>query len=140
MDQATLVKQREIRFRGPHHHGDQSSGATIFLGHLPGVIRAERLDAWCLSVHYDVQKICLRVIRRHLQLAGFHLDASLLVKMKLALIEYAEQNQRELLGLENCPLPTRPYQTSAEHSAAQRHKIHPPSIPERSDDPWRHYL
>ncbi|MDA3875980.1 MAG: hypothetical protein PF483_02710 [Halothiobacillus sp.] len=140
MDHSTLIKQREIRFRGPHHHGDQSSGASAFICHLPGVIKAERLDAWCLGVHYDVQKICLRVILRHLQLAGFHLDASLLVKLKLALIEYAEQNERELLGLESCPMPTRPYRPSAEHLTAQQHKIRPPAIPERSDDPWRHYL
>ncbi|HUX82381.1 MAG TPA: hypothetical protein VMV35_06055 [Halothiobacillus sp.] len=139
MDHSALIKQREIRFRGPHHHGDQSSGATVFLGHLPGVIKAERLDAWCLTVNYDVQKICLRVIRRHLQLAGFHLDASLLVKMKLALIEYAEQNQRELMGLENFPLPTRPYQTSSEHLSIHQLNMHPPAIPEHSDDPWRHY-
>lgn len=139
MDNKQLIKQREIRFRGPHHHGDQSTGACAFLEHLPGIIKTERQDAWCLSVVYDVQKICLRVVLRHLQLAGFHLDASLMVKLKLAMIEYAEENQRETLGLTNCPLPTQPFRPSAEQNMPDA-KVRPPTIPERSDDPWRHYL
>jgi len=132
-----LVKQREIWFRGPHHHGAQANGAAEYIQHVPGVIHASARSGTCLHVEYDLRKICLRVVRRHLQLAGFHMDAALLEKLKIALIEYAEENQREAMGLEGCPLPTQAVRPTPETKvmAAKRNQ----SSPERSDDPWRHY-
>ncbi|OYV27344.1 MAG: hypothetical protein B7Z82_05715 [Halothiobacillus sp. 20-54-6] len=140
MDSVEVIKAREIGFRGPHHHGDQATGACAFAVHLPGVQCAARKHAACMQVEYDLQQICLRVLRRHLQLAGFHLDASLLNKLKVALIEYAEENQREELGLGNCAMPNQAFRPTVDQLAVSGRFTHPPTPPERSDDPWRHYL
>ncbi len=132
-----LIKYREIWFRGPHHQGAQATGAAEYIQHVPGVIHASARSGTCLHVEYDLRYICLRVVRRHLQLAGFHLDAALLEKLKIALLEYAEENQRESLGLEGCQLPTQAFtQTPETRLVAGKRSV---SAPERSDDPWRHY-
>lgn len=132
-----LLKQREVWFRGPHHQGAQAHGAAEFIIQVPGVCYASARSGTCLHVEYDLRQICLRVLRRHLQLAGFHMDSALLEKLKLALIEYSEENQREALGLEGCTLPTQAFKPTPETRlvSSKRH----PSAPERSDDPWRHY-
>lgn len=132
-----LIKQREIWFRGPHHHGAQAPGAAEYIIHVPGVCYASARSGTCLHVEYDLRRICLRVLRRHLQLAGFHMDAALLEKLKIALIEYSEENQREAMGLEGCPLPTQAFKPTTETRLVSGKRGH--STPERSDDPWRHY-
>ncbi len=140
MDRSEAMKTRDIGFRGPHHQGNQASGACALVVHLNGVQRAEVKTAACLQVDYDLHCICLRVLRRHLQLAGFHLDASLLTKLKTALIEYAEEHQREEWGLGDCAMPNQAFRPTAEQLSQCDRFIRPPSPPERSDDPWRHYL
>lgn len=131
-----LIKFREIWFRGPHHDGAQAAGAAAFIVHLPGVVDAQARSGACLHVEYDLRTICLRVLRRHLQLAGFHLDAALLEKLKIALIEYAEENQREALGLEGCQMPTQAFRPTI--ATQPNHRKHPDNL-DRPDDPWRHY-
>ncbi|MBD3814889.1 MAG: hypothetical protein IE913_00180 [Halothiobacillus sp.] len=140
MGSSERIKHREITFRGPHHNGDQAAGACAFAVHLDGVQDAQPKNPACMWVEYDLQMICLKVLRRHLQLAGFHLDASLLNKLKIALIEYSEENQREAMGLGNCPMPNQAFKPTAEQlSACQRFSRHQGST-ERGDDPWQHYL
>ncbi len=140
MDSAKVVKTREITFRGPHHQGNQAAGACAFVVYLPGVQRAQSKHAACMQVDYDLRCICLRVLRRHLQLAGFHLDASLLNKLRTALIEYSEENQREEWGLGDCAMPNQAFRPTVDQLSACARFTKPPAAPERSDDPWRHYL
>ncbi|WP_407274999.1 hypothetical protein [Halothiobacillus sp. DCM-1] len=138
--QAPVLKQREIGFRGPHHDGDQAAGACVFVAELPGVLSAAHRHAACLSVTYDLRFICLKVLRRHLQLAGFHLDASLLTKLKVALTEYAEENERESLGLGDCPMPQQAFAPTVDQLASCQRFVRHIKPTEHGDDPWRHYL
>ncbi|MFO7581021.1 hypothetical protein [Guyparkeria sp.] len=137
MDEKQLIKTHEIWFRGPHHEGEQARHAEHFARWLPGVISARRRGPFCLEVEYDLSIICLKALRRILQEAGFHLDAALMEKLKCALVDYTEQNQREALGLDGCSMPAQKNRASGEASVIRdRHE----DIPERPDDPWRHYL
>lgn len=135
-----VLKHREVGFRGPHHDGDQAAGACVFTAQLPGVVNAMHRHAACMAVSYDLRRICLKVLRRHLQLAGFHLDASLMTKLKIALVEYAEENERESLGLGSCPLPQQAFSPTADQLANCQRFVRHLEPAERSDDPWRHYL
>ena len=138
--QMPVRKHRDIGFRGPHHDGDQASGACVFTAQLPGILQTAHRHAACMAVSYDLQQICLKVLRRHLQLAGFHLDASLMTKLKTALIEYTEENERESLGLGSCPMPQQAFSPTAEQLATCQRFVRHIEPAERSDDPWRHYL
>lgn len=56
----------------------------------------------CLNVGYELGEHTLEALENHLSMHGFHLDNSLLHKIKRALIYYSESCQ-----LENLHAPTR---------------------------------
>ena len=138
MDEKQLIKTHEIWFRGPHQEGEPARAAEHFARWLPGVVEARRRGPLCLELEYDLAAICLKSIRMALQAGGFHLDAALMEKLKCALVDYTEQNQREALGLEGCNLPLQKYRATGE-AGVIRDRHHEESA-ERPDDPWRHYL
>ncbi|MFI9654266.1 hypothetical protein ABGV17_06000 [Guyparkeria sp. GHLCS8-2] len=138
MEDKQLIKMHEIWFRGPHQEGEPARAAESFARWLPGVIAAKRRGPLCLEVEYELSVICLKVIRQALQAAGFHLDAALLEKLKCALVDYTEQNQREALGLDGCNLPPQKYRPTGEASLVRDRPAEDQG--DRSDDPWRHYL
>ena len=138
MEDKQLIKMHEIWFRGPHPEGEPARAAEAFACWLPGVIAARRRGPLCLEVEYDLSGICLKAIREALQASGFHLDAALLEKLKCALVDYTEQNQREALGLEGCNLPPQKYRPTGEAGLVRERHVEDQG--DRSDDPWRHYL
>ncbi|MCL7750006.1 hypothetical protein LV475_00080 [Guyparkeria hydrothermalis] len=138
MEDKQLIKMHEIWFRGPHQEGEPARAAEAFARWLPGVIAARRRGPLCLEVEYDLSGICLKAIRQALQASGFHLDAALLEKLKCALVDYTEQNQREALGLDGCNLPPQKYRPTGEAGAVRERHVEDQG--DRSDDPWRHYL
>ena len=138
MDDKQLIKTHEIWFRGPHQEGEPARAAAQFARWLPGVIEARRRGPHCLEVEYDLAGICLKAIRKALQAAGFHLDAALMEKLKCALVDYTEQNQREALGLDGCNLPPQRYRATGEAGVIRER--HAEEGGESPDDPWRHYL
>jgi hypothetical protein len=138
MDDKQLIKRHEVWFRGPHHEGEQARAAERYVRWFPGVLSARKRGPRCLEVEYDLSVICHQAIRLALGEAGFHLDAALMEKLKCALVDYMEQNQREALGIEGCALPTQQYRASGETSVVRDR--HHEQAPEQADDPWRHYL
>jgi len=52
-----------------------------------------------LHVRYDVRIITLQMIEEGLTELGYHLDNSLLVRLKRALFYYTEEIERENLGV-----------------------------------------
>ncbi|HSH85128.1 MAG TPA: hypothetical protein VK979_08235 [Guyparkeria sp.] len=139
MDGKQLIKLHEIWFRGPHQEGEQARAAEKFACWLPGVIAARRRGPYCLAVEYDLSVICLKAIRQAIQAAGFHLDAALMEKLKYALVDYTEQNQREALGLGGCDPPLQKYRAAGE-AVLMRERHAAEDSGESPDDPWRHYL
>ncbi len=138
MEDKQLIKMHEIWFRGPHQEGEPARAAESCARWLPGVIAAKRRGPLCLEVEYDLSTICLKVIRHALQSSGFHLDAALLEKLKCALVDYTEQNQREALGLDGCNMPPQKYRPTGEAGLVRDRLAEDQG--DRSDDPWRHYL
>ncbi len=65
---------------------------------VEGVVTAHPHSPLCLRVTYDVTYITLQVVEQILAEAGFHLDNSLLTKLKRALFYYTEETQRVNLG------------------------------------------
>ena len=100
---AQHIKQREIHFSclHPDHHSDKQgqahSSALLLLG-IPGIHKVEALSPTCLFVQYDLHQVSLCLIEDALIEVGYHLDNSLLVKLKRALYHYSEETERINLG------------------------------------------
>lgn len=94
-----LLKQREVWLRGPLDPQLGVDQAMTMLKDAEGVHQVTRLDNMHLSLSYDLHKISLQQIESALAEVGFHLDNSLMVKLKRALYYYTEENERHNLGL-----------------------------------------
>jgi len=93
------VKHREIGFRDPHPDPQQAQTALLLLADLDGILHAsipERSDN-TIHISYDLARICLRMIEALLGELGFHLDNSLMAKLKRSLYYYTEENEMQSL-------------------------------------------
>jgi hypothetical protein len=88
-----FIKQREIHFRSLDPATNDARETMALLMDIPGIDDIRALTANCLQVRYDLRHISLQVIESALAEVGFHLDNSLLVKMKRALFYYTEETQ-----------------------------------------------
>jgi hypothetical protein len=98
-----IVKRREIRFQGPHPDPDQSGSARALLQDSDGVIDLSNPEPLLLNVTYDVRFVTIQELERVLDEVGFHLDNSILSKLRRALWYYAEETQRANLGCDGNP-------------------------------------
>ena len=99
LEQADEIKHRDICFCDRHPNQQQAETATLLLQDIAGIKSASLLDNHRLQVHYNIQYMSLEIIERALTELGFHLDNSLLSKVKRALYYYTEEVQRENLGI-----------------------------------------
>lgn len=99
MGSDVTVKQREIRFCPLHPDPEQAHTAAWVLTEVDGVHDAEPLETHLLQVRYDVGRVTLQVIEQALVEMGFHLDASLMCKLRRALFYYTEETERANLGI-----------------------------------------
>ena len=95
------VKHREIGFRDPHPDPQQAHSAMLLLADIEGIIRISIPDPSHNTIHvsYDLSMICLRVLEALLSELGFHLDNSLIAKLKRALYYYTEENELESMAI-----------------------------------------
>jgi uncharacterized protein YjeT (DUF2065 family) len=93
------VKHREIGFRDPHPDPRQAQTALVLLAEVEGIVHASIPDPARNSVRisYDLSRICLRVVEALLMELGFHLDNSLLSRLKRSLYYYTEENEMQTL-------------------------------------------
>lgn len=70
----------------------------LLFSDIDGISHLELIETHKLTISYDVRVITLEIIEDTLIELGFHLDNSLLYKLKRALYYYTEQVQRENLG------------------------------------------
>lgn len=99
-DEEDLIRTRQIRFRGPHPEGDQAPGARAQLADLEGVLDVTPLGRDGIEVTYHLADLSFEMIEALLQELGYHLDNSLLFKLKRALYYYSEDCQRMNLGID----------------------------------------
>ncbi len=93
-----VIKHREICFRGPHAEGRQAQAAALVLSDVLGVTQVRPLDADRLAVSYDIRQVNLEALENLLAEMGFHLDNSLMTKMRRALWYYCDSCQQARLG------------------------------------------
>ncbi|KPC50799.1 hypothetical protein [Amantichitinum ursilacus] len=86
---------------------DQAVQAARALGRLPGVVVQSCSAEHRVSVHYDVMEHTLQELEAQLQQNGFHLDGSILQKIKRAIVYYTEDVQRDNMHMPEHPTKTR---------------------------------
>lgn len=96
-----LIKHRDIHFMSPQAELDPAAAAHSLLSQIEGIIASNPLHSHCVSVTYHLGKISLNDIDDILQEVGFHLDNSILSKLKRALFYYAEETQLANLGYDH---------------------------------------
>lgn len=94
------IKYRTITFCDLHPDPNQAQTAMLLLSDIEGVEHLHINDNGELLVGYDLRFLTLAVIEDALTELGFHLDSSLLYKLKSALYHYTEEAQRANLGLD----------------------------------------
>lgn len=92
------VKHREIVFCDVNRAACHAEQASQLLCDIEGIVVARPVTRICLHVSYDLRFVTLQMIEEALVEVGFHLDNSLLSKLKRALYGYAEETQRLNMG------------------------------------------
>jgi hypothetical protein len=98
-DMNILVKHREIRFCRLHPDKTQAHSASLLLSDVQGIHRLHPVEPHLLHISYDITLISLNILEEALVELGYHLDNSLMHKLKRALYYYTEETQRANLGL-----------------------------------------
>ncbi|MBB5018164.1 hypothetical protein HNQ59_001449 [Chitinivorax tropicus] len=98
IESSDFIKTREIRFAP--WPPEQTRQAAQLLCHLPTLEIISHPAGYRLIVQYSLHHHCLAEIEAWLLQLGFHLDGSLTMRLKRALITYCEQVQRDNL---QCP-------------------------------------
>jgi len=101
IDNDDLIKRRDILFMSPQQDSDPASAAITLLNDIEGIFDAIRLHEFAINISYNICHITLCDIEDVLQEVGFHLDNSVMSKLKRALFYYAEDTQLANLGYEH---------------------------------------
>jgi hypothetical protein len=99
-----LIKHREISFCPLHADPAQAQSALLLFSDVKGIINLGLINEHRIQISYDIRHLTLKDIEEVLIEIGFHLDNSLMFKLKRALYYYTEEVQRENLGChgKNC--------------------------------------
>lgn len=124
-----LDKTREIVFH--ELPADQALRARELLDGLDS-IQASLKDGWTLVVQYKVTHYTLQGLEKALEAQGFHLDNSLLQKVRRALIYFCENVQRENLAI-NAP------DVKSQQVFARVYELHPHGDKDETPEEWREY-
>lgn len=122
-------KQREIVFHALPP--EQIERALVELGALPG-LTVVRAGPFSLRVGYCVVEHTLQDLEALLETHGFHLENSLVMRLKRALVYYVEHVQRE--NMHKPEVRTKQYKPHMEAWEKQPHGDHDETPAE-----WRQY-
>ena len=98
-----IIKHRHVHFCPLHPDPSQAQSAMFLLSDVGGITNLYLADQHILQLSYDIRYITLKMVDDVLQEVGFHLDNSLLIKLKRALYYYTEDIQRDTLGICKAP-------------------------------------
>lgn len=95
------LKHREIGFTEPHPDPRQAHSAVLVLSGIEGIVSVCVHDnnPSIICISYDLNAISLSLIEEFLGELGFHLDNSLLYKLRRALYYFTEENQCNNLAM-----------------------------------------
>ncbi len=128
-----LSKSRQIYFSHLHPDPNQAQSACIFLQALEGIKVMTAISAQQLHIEYHIEEICLQTIEEILIELGFHLDNSLIYKIKRALYYYTEETQRANLGMSSSP-------DSTKKIFIQNYQRRKHGCQDKRSEYWRYYL
>jgi hypothetical protein len=132
-EDAELIKRRQIRFCPLHPEPNQAQCAAALLNGAAGIDEAVDTDRCCLDVTYDLRLVTLQTIEEVLLELGFHLDNSLLCKLRRAFFHYTEETQRVNLG------HTQEIKSTRDVFVSRYHKL-PHGCRDKRPAHWREYL
>ena len=95
---ADLIKYREIDFVEPHPDPHQAMTALRLLEGVDGIVAVAASSPTRLQVTYQLPQLTLELLEEMLSRVGFHLDGSLMAKLRHALVYYTEDTQCANLG------------------------------------------
>ncbi len=98
-DSIVILKHRDISFRGPSDPNLDARAALPLLGEATGIHKVALINNMTLRLTYDLITISLEQIETALQEVGFHLDNSLICRLRRALYYFTEENERSNRGL-----------------------------------------
>lgn len=124
-----IQKRREIVFDA-YPHGQAVLAVQILAGLSDLSVR--NLDAHTIEVCYLIGDYTLEGLESALEAQGFHLQSTLLIRIKRALVYYCERTQRG-----NIAHPTAPTKQYKPHVEAWKKRLHG----DHDDTPaeWRQY-
>ncbi len=128
------IKTREIAFSPLHPDPCQAESAAACLLPRDGVVEARALNPLRLLVRYDLLSITLEDIEAVLMERGFHMDNSLMSKLRRALAHYVEENQRAALGCQ------RGQSNCLQRIYIHRYRNLPHGCRDKRPEHWRRYL
>lgn len=92
------TKLREIRFCSLDPHANPARDAAQLLLNASGIEDVQALTRDTLQIRYNLEQVSLQIIEDSLVELGFHLENSLLSRMKRALVYYSEETQLANMG------------------------------------------
>jgi hypothetical protein len=99
----TTVCARELVFQGPHREADQAPGAALLLADSPLVSEVSVTGPNRVLVRYDLRDVTFAEIESALEELGFHLDNSVLTRLRRAYYGYCEDTRRANMKINpNC--------------------------------------
>ena len=132
MTDSDLHKRREILFsRFPP---GQIPEAADHLHRLENLSTEAKLEKRAVDVSYDLRHHTLENLENQLQDKGFHLDNTLMSKLRRALIYYVEETQLHNLGA-----PEKPLKHSQSAAYTQAWERHPHGDHDDTPPEWREY-
>jgi hypothetical protein len=127
------IKHREINFcQITQKDKEPIYCANALLNELNDILMAHIVDAYCLHIAYDLNIIGLEKIETILVKAGFHLDNSLINKLKRAIIYYSEETQQSN-AVKDTELST------CVDAAIERYRKRPHGCRDNRPKHWRDY-
>lgn len=117
MQPVDLSKQRDIVLDALPT--EQTQQAARLLSRLPGVTVTAHAAERRVHIAYSLPHWTLEELEQRLMQAGFHLDGSLLHRLRRALVHYTETVQ-----MENLSHPEREYKTKEVYVHAWEHHPH----------------
>ena len=131
MQPTDLDKIREIVFHTLP--ADQAARARELLDGLDSIQASLKEDCpRTLVVQYKVTHYTMQGLERALEAQGFHLDNSLLQKIRRALIYFCENVQRENMAI-NAP------DVKSQQVFARVYELHPHGDKDETPEEWREY-
>lgn len=126
-----LHKIREIVFNDlPEGQADRARDLLDGLDDIQAGRHSERTTT--LIIQYNVRHYTLQGLEKALELQGFHLENSLLQKVRRALIHFCEQVQRENLAI-NAP------DAKSQQVFARVYEQHLHGDKDETPEEWREY-